>query len=86
MKHLMGRFTEVHYDFRHLGRHLLSCADVERYAAPTPVINTDLHGDVSFSARIGGDVLLFTVALFRTGSGILSADYMFIQIFTSFIC
>ncbi len=81
MKHLMRCLTEMHYNLRHLRRHLLSCADVERYTTPAPVIDTDFHGNVSVSARVGRNVLFFTVALFRTGSRILPADYMFIQIF-----
>ena len=76
----MGRLAEVNDNFRHLRRHLLTGTDVERYPAPTPVTDAQLHRNISLRSRVGSHSLFLTIPLLIARSRILSANDMFIQV------
>ena len=77
----MRCLAEMNHDFRHFSRHLLAGTDIKRDAAPTPITDTKLHGNVCFRTRVGSYPFLFTISFFSTGGGILPAHNMLIQIF-----
>ena len=80
-KHLMRCLTKVHHDLGYFGRHLLSCTYVKRNAVPTPVVDTDFHGNICFGTGVRSNILLFAVSRFRGRCSVLPADDMFFQIF-----